>query len=104
MGRIRTKKQYKRPERNKRNRWHTVDKSLMKFYKSKAWTTTRERKLYENPFCEECERWNVVSPGYYVDHIEPALERPDLRLSFSNLQTLCKTCNASKTSKQAKRK
>jgi 5-methylcytosine-specific restriction endonuclease McrA len=105
MARIRrSKTREARPERVKRSRWHTVDKSLMKFYNSKAWRQTRENKLAHNPFCEQCEANGIITEGYYIDHIEPVLERPDLRLSFNNLQTLCIKCNASKTSKQANKK
>jgi len=102
MGRIRMKKAYVRPERNKRSRWHTVSKELMSFYNSKEWRRTRERKLAMNPFCEQCERDNLVSPSYYIDHIKSAIEEPSLRLSYNNLQALCVSCNASKTGGQSK--
>jgi 5-methylcytosine-specific restriction protein A len=104
MGRIRLRRDNPKPERFERSRWHTVSKKLMKFYNSKAWRQTREHYLSEHPFCEMCEEKNMLSPGHYVDHIQPALERPDLRLSWNNLQTLCISCNAKKTSGQANKK
>ena len=104
MGRIRIKTKKYRPERVKRSRWHTVSKELMSFYNSKQWRQTRERKLAMNPFCEHCEENNMVSPAYYIDHIKSAIDHPGLRLSFNNLQSLCVSCNASKTAKQSKYK
>ena len=101
MGRIRKKKRYIRPERIKRNRWHTVDKSTMAFYNSKSWRKLREVKLSMNPFCEQCEALGLLEVGKYVDHIEPLLDAKDKALRLDNLQTLCKSCNASKTSGQA---
>lgn len=104
MGRINKKKRYSRPERNKRNRWNTVDKSTMSFYNSKSWRKLREVKLSMNPFCEHCEALGLLEVGKYIDHIEPLKESPDKALKLDNLQTLCVNCNASKTSGQANKK
>ncbi len=104
MARIRLRRDRPKLERFERSRWHTVSKKLMKFYNSKAWRQTRENYLSENPFCEMCQEYDMLSPGYYVDHIQPALDFPSLRLSWSNLQTLCISCNAKKTSSQANKK
>jgi 5-methylcytosine-specific restriction endonuclease McrA len=51
------------------------------------------------PWCEECERNGIPisRPAIDVDHIQPREKRPELSLTLSNLQSLCKECHGKKT-------
>ena len=69
------------------------------FLNSAAWLALRKVKLSMTPWCEECERNGVaISVGAtQVDHIQPRDKRPDLKLTLSNLQSLCDQCHGRKT-------
>lgn len=64
-----------------------------------AWRRIRNRYIKANPFCEVCdrERNKIVMRNLEVDHVIPIEQRPDLRLDWNNLQTLCRKCHARKT-------
>lgn len=47
------------------------------------------------PLCKFCWDKGLTVAGEVVDHIESIEDRPDLRLEWSNLQTLCKHCHDS---------
>lgn len=52
----------------------------------------------KHPFCKECLQKGVYnSDNLEVDHIIPITQRPDLKYSETNLQTLCKSHHAQKT-------
>lgn len=68
------------------------------FYHSKEWIRLRNAFRLQNPLCA-----NVDSCGgatHTVDHITPISEG-GAPLDVSNLQPLCRECNASKTGRQA---
>ena len=69
------------------------------FLNSAVWLKLRALKLSMTPWCEECDRNGVkISvPASQVDHIEPRDKRPDLKLTLSNLQSLCDGCHGKKT-------
>jgi len=71
------------------------------FYNSKAWRSLRNYKIQINPLCEICERKGLLEPGKEIDHIV-AIKDDGPRLSLNNLQTLCKSCHASKSSVEGK--
>ncbi|WP_017732726.1 HNH endonuclease [Nafulsella turpanensis] len=73
-----------------------------RFYSSAAWQKVRVMKLQHNPLCEECERQGILNPGNEIDHIISITIRWDLRLSWDNLQTLCKPCHSRKTMEENK--
>ena len=77
------------------------DDEMSKFYHSKQWKSLRNYKIQLNPICEECERKGLVEPGVEIDHIT-ALRDNGAPLSLNNLQTLCKSCHARKSSYEAK--
>ena len=70
-----------------------------KFYSSKAWQDCRneyaKRKHY---LCEDCLRKGIYKPGVIVHHkieIDPiTIEKPEIALSFDNLELLCRECHA----------
>jgi 5-methylcytosine-specific restriction protein A len=57
-----------------------------------AWQRLRKAKLASDPLCEcdGCRRTGALVPADVVDHIEPIEERPDLRLTWSNLRSMAK--------------
>lgn len=70
-----------------------------KFLNSAAWIRCREQKLRETPWCEQCEMAEPcrLVPATQVDHIKPRHSHPGLRLTMSNLQSLCDCCHGKKT-------
>jgi 5-methylcytosine-specific restriction endonuclease McrA len=80
-----------------------------KFYWSKAWRNLRKRYLAKNPVCKKCK----VKAAVICDHIKPInpLDAYDLQggvyphpLDESNIQGLCRSCDAKKMSKASKKK
>lgn len=70
------------------------------FYHSKAWRMTRKFYIKANPLCEQCTRDGRTTGGQMVDHIRQITMGGD-RLHQSNLQTLCNSCHAKKSSSEA---
>jgi len=77
------------------------------FYQSLAWRNTRNDYIRKHPICEQCERKGLIAiRGYFVDHINPLGKIPHDYTAIKaacnpiNLQTLCKSCHASKTNKE----
>jgi 5-methylcytosine-specific restriction protein A len=69
------------------------------------WTKLRAAHIASQPACVMCLEQGIVNIGSKespneVDHIVPLKARPDLRLSKSNLQTLCQAHHKSKTRSQ----
>lgn len=75
------------------NRLSNEDIERRKLYKSPAWRKIREIKLNNEPICES---ENCESPAVDVHHIKDVKDRPDLALSMSNLEALCKQCHGLK--------
>ena len=70
-----------------------------KFYSSKAWQDCRnEYAARKHYLCENCLRRGIYKPGEIVHHkieIDPiTIERPEIALSFDNLELLCRDCHA----------
>lgn len=66
------------------------------------WARLRAAKLRADPYCE-VRRYchpGVSSLAREVDHIIPLYLRPDLRLAWSNLQSVCLPCHAAKTAQE----
>ena len=68
------------------------------FYNSTAWRKVRLQYKKKNPLCENCERHDILKEGRDVDHIIPMKQGGD-KLSYSNLQTLCRSCHNRKSAK-----
>ncbi len=68
-----------------------------------AWQRVAAAHLRLNPHCAACHVAGVTTKAQVVDHIIPVRERPDLRLTPSNLQSLCRSHNARKASIDARR-
>lgn len=50
-----------------------------------------------HPFCAMCLEQGISTRAALVDHIATIEDRPDLRLEWSNLQSLCRPCHKFKT-------
>ena len=72
-----------------------------KFYSSKAWQSCRnEYAKRRQHLCEDCLRRGIYTPGTIVHHkieLDPiTIERPEIALSFDNLELLCRDCHAAR--------
>ena len=61
------------------------------------WQRLRRRKLMADPLCEGCKPSGRATLAVEVDHKIRITERPDLRLDWDNLQSLCQPCHAAKS-------
>lgn len=73
---------------------------FQKFYQSADWQHIRLYVLAENPICILCNK----SIATEVDHVTPLVENWNLRLTISNLQSLCGVCHRKKTAQDTKDK
>jgi len=70
-----------------------TEKEIQEFYRSKEWRVLRIYKLSNNPLCEICSTKEIPVPAAEVHHLKEVRDVPELRLSLSNLQSLCKRCH-----------
>ena len=79
-------------KQRRKNTWN-------KFYKSKLWKELRDKKLHDQPICEECIKNDIIKAAATVHHIIPFSkaatdeERWRLFLDYYNLQSLCNECH-----------
>jgi 5-methylcytosine-specific restriction protein A len=74
------------------------------FLNSVAWRRCRAHKLSIAPWCELCEaRKDQPVPAVDVHHILPRHTQPELSLTLSNLQSLCRRCHGELTAKECRR-
>ena len=69
-----------------------------KFYSSKAWQECRNEYMKRAHYlCENCLRKGIYKPAEIVHHIieiDPiTIERPEIALSFDNLEAVCRDCH-----------
>jgi len=57
------------------------------------WRRLSERKRATDPLCEHCLKSDRITPAEHVHHIESIASRPDLRLVWSNLMSVCADCH-----------
>ena len=74
-----------------------------KVYGNTAWRRLRRIQLNREPLCRTCLSKGIVNQASQVDHIIPVEKQPELRLSLSNLQSLCETCHTKKTREENKK-
>ena len=70
------------------------------FYVSVGWRRLRLYKLTQTPFCEWCPKITIATE---VHHIKEVKTNPELRLDFTNLVSLCKTCHSTHTAGKNKK-
>lgn len=60
-----------------------------------VWRRLRRMFLLANPLCRFCWDKGLTVEATAVDHIKSVREAPELRLVWSNLQSLCDHCHNS---------
>lgn len=88
----------KRKREYKSGSWSKTDNS--KIYNSQRWRRLRKWFFVNNPLCAECERNGLITAGTDVDHITPIRLGGEV-YDENNLQTLCKSCHARKSGREA---
>ena len=63
------------------------------------WQRLRRAYLAQNPLCVDCQAEGRTTAAEVVDHIAAVADRPDLRLTWSNLRGLCKSHHDSRTAR-----
>lgn len=76
------------------------DKKEQAFYSTAAWKRLRKLKLNSHPLCEHCDKNKETKTAQLVDHITPIKDDWGLRLTTSNLQSLCHRCHNVKTARE----
>jgi 5-methylcytosine-specific restriction enzyme A len=61
------------------------------------WRKLRAAFIKQNPMCQ---RVGCTAPSIDADHIESIADRPDLRLTCSNLRALCRSHHSSRTARE----
>jgi hypothetical protein len=80
------------------------ERKAKSFYNSFAWRKLRFLYLRAQPRplrCGACGRTVAEGATLCVDHVKSVKRHPELRLSLSNLQILCRDCNLGKGSEFA---
>lgn len=62
-----------------------------------AWRRVRKDYLKAHPMCSAA---GCAAPATDVDHIESIADRPDLRLSWSNLRSFCHSHHSQRTARE----
>ena len=74
------------------------DERSTKFYKSKEWRKIRPYVFgLSHGLCDQCRGRGIITSGSVVDHKTPLKRDYSLRLTISNLWTLCHDCHNKKT-------
>lgn len=80
------------------------DQRAAAFYNSKAWELVREQALIrDHGLCQDCLDIKQITPAVPVDHIIPVKIAWHLRLTLSNLRSLCDRHHAIKTAEDKRR-
>jgi hypothetical protein len=70
------------------------------FHNSQEWLELRYKALLKhNGCCQLCGSRGGDGNPIQVDHIKPRSKYPELALTMSNLQVLCRRCNIGKSNK-----
>ncbi len=57
-----------------------------------AWSRCRHSYLSAHPLCEDCQKFDILTPADEVHHIIPLRDGGD-KLNFENLRALCRACH-----------
>ncbi|CED59839.1 HNH endonuclease [Moritella viscosa] len=71
-------------------------------YNSAKWKKLRHKKFLNNPLCQDCLELNITTPMDCVDHVKEITDYPELAYTYLNLRSLCYSCHAIKTAREAK--
>jgi len=70
-----------------------------KIYSSTRWLSLRQQKITLQPLCEHCLRYEIVKPGYIVDHVKEIKDGGEI-WDIENLEHLCHSCHNAKTARE----
>tara|TARA_Y100000593_G_C4114272_1_gene239470 strand:+ start:217 stop:555 length:339 start_codon:yes stop_codon:yes gene_type:complete len=75
------------------------------FYNSKRWRALRNYFIQKNPICAQCKRDGIIKGAQCVDHIK-AISKFGMGVAtdINNLQSLCNSCHAKKSSREGAEK
>ena len=73
------------------------------FYNSKRWRALRNYFIQKNPICKICQSKGIIKGAQCVDHIK-ALTIGGSQVDINNLQSLCNSCHAKKSSREGAEK
>ncbi|HHY28443.1 MAG TPA: HNH endonuclease [Desulfitobacterium dehalogenans] len=94
----------KERERQKYYDRYQRDQQAAKFYKSKEWELVRDQALIrDHGLCQDCLDEKQITPAVPVDHIIPLKVAWHLRLTLSNLRSLCSRHHAIKTAEDKRK-
>ncbi len=71
-----------------------------KLYHTPAWRKLRKKFITAFPICKQCHTEGRITTGTLVDHITP-VKQGGAFLEWNNLQTLCNSCHAIKSGREA---
>lgn len=98
-------KTWKNLRSNKKNKDRKVDiDRVVEFYESQSNISSFDLSRFmdsDMPMCAECERNGMLTPAYYLDHID-RIRTGGNRTDEDNLQWLCKKCDAIKRSEEGR--
>ncbi|WP_209660476.1 HNH endonuclease signature motif containing protein [Acetoanaerobium pronyense] len=84
-------------EKKQRNKFYdnkTRDDKFTKFYKSKAWTKTRQvRLIKDSKLCQDCLSEKKITIADTVHHIIEVKDNWAKRFDIDNLISLCHSCH-----------
>lgn len=95
-------KHKKKQQKAGATRAREVNEREQKFYNSTLWFNTSRGFRARHPNCRECAKKGLDVFAEEVDHIIPLKVAWHLRLTPSNLQSLCRSCHARKRAEEAK--
>tara|TARA_R100000655_G_scaffold91646_1_gene132471 strand:- start:61 stop:393 length:333 start_codon:yes stop_codon:yes gene_type:complete len=73
------------------------------FYNSKRWRALRNYFIQKNPICKICQSKGIIKSAQCVDHIKP-ITIGGSQVDINNLQSLCNSCHAKKSSREGAEK
>lgn len=93
-----------RKSRHKHYDQHQRNKQATMFYHSIEWDRARWDRLTKDfGLCQDCLKEQRITPADVVDHIKPIEWFWELRLTISNLRSLCHMHHNRKTADDKKR-
>lgn len=88
------KHKHKVTENNRHYDRHVRDKKTVAFYHSIEWQRVREQALIRDyGLCQHCLRDKRITMADMVHHIQEVKKAWHLRLTLSNLLSLCNACH-----------
>lgn len=83
---------------------HRRDQKAKRFYNSVEWLLVRKQTLIrDHGICQDCLDNKQVTPADVVDHIKPIEHFWELRLTLSNLRSLCHMHHNRKTAEDKRK-